>query len=171
MSVSHESSRLGVAFDDISETELVPAKLLTGGSISAQIVHGRDSSMMIATRQPGYHSMPHAHDCEQLNYVLQGELLVFIGEECLLAKKGDVFRVPRNAIHWSWVQGSEPSILLESHSPPLIGDPGVLDTATALTANKESLSGVAGIASDWPKNFDRDAAEAYIFARFPHLKR
>jgi quercetin dioxygenase-like cupin family protein len=149
---------LNVALADIPETVLVPVKYLSGGSVGAQIAYGRDASLLIATRQPGYHSKPHLHDAEQLNYVLDGELLVFVESTGFLAKKGDVFRIPRNAIHWSWVQGDSPCVLLEAHSPPLVGDPGVTDTAVALMSFAERET-VTGIASQWPADFDRDAAE------------
>jgi quercetin dioxygenase-like cupin family protein len=152
---------LRVSLADIPETVLVPAKYLSGGSVGAQIAHGRDISLMIATRQPGYHSKPHLHDAEQLNYVLEGELYVFVENTGFLAKKGDVFRIPRNALHWSWVQGNGPCVLLEAHSPPLVGDPGVADTAVALM-NPSERETVTGIDSKWPADFDRDAVERKI---------
>lgn len=150
---------------DIPETNLVPARYLSGGSIGAQIAYGRESSIMVATRQPQYHSKPHAHDSEQLNYVLEGELYVFVGDSGFLAKKGDVFRIPRNIIHWSWVQGSTPCVLLETHTPPLIGDPGVTDTARALIREDESREGIGAVASEWPADFDRDAVERKVMQR------
>lgn len=150
---------------DVPETALVPAKYLSGGSIGANIVYGLDSSMMIATRQPGYHSRPHAHDAEQLNYVIDGELYVFVDDEGFLAKRGDLFRIPRNATHWSWVQGDRPCILLESHAPPLVGDPGVLDSAVALIGDDEPRDGIVAVASDWPEAVDRDATERKVMER------
>lgn len=150
---------------DIPETNLVPAKYLSGGSIGAQIAYGRESSIMVATRQPQYHSKPHAHDSEQLNYVLEGELYVFVGEDGFLARKGDVFRIPRNVVHWSWVQGTTPCVLLETHTPPLIGDPGVTDTARALIANGETHDDIVAVASQWPPDFDRDEIERNVMGR------
>jgi quercetin dioxygenase-like cupin family protein len=157
-------TNLNVSLADIPETVLVPAKYLSGGSVGAQIAYGRDVSLMIATRQPGYHSKPHLHDAEQLNYVLEGELYVFVENNGFLATKGDLFRIPRNAIHWSWVRGNGPCVLLEAHSPPLVGDPGVTDTAVALMDSSERET-VTGIASQWPDDFDRDAAEPKILQR------
>ena len=147
---------------DIPETNLVPAKFLSGGSIGAQIAYGRESSIMVATRQPQYHSKPHSHDSEQLNYVLEGELYVFIGDDGFLAKKGDVFRIPRNAVHWSWVQGTTPCVLLETHAPPLIGDPGVSDTARALIGSDETHDGIVAVRSEWPSDFNREAVERRV---------
>ena len=79
---------LNVSLSDIPETVLVPAKYLSGGSVGAQIAYGKTTSLMIATRQPRYHSKPHQHDAEQLNYVLEGELLVFVGDTGFCGEKG-----------------------------------------------------------------------------------
>jgi quercetin dioxygenase-like cupin family protein len=159
------TSHLAITLADIPETVLVPAKYLSGGSVTAQIAYGQEMSLMVATRQPGYHSKPHCHDAEQLNYVLEGELLVFVGASGFRARKGDVFRIPRNEVHWSWVQGTTPCVLLETHAPPLIGDPGVIDTAAALLSEAERRQDVTGIASEWPTDFNRDAAERAILSR------
>lgn len=155
-------SSLVATLADIPETNLVPAQFLSGGSVGAQIAYGRDASIMVATRQPQYHSKPHSHDSEQLNYVLEGELYVFVDDDGFLARKGDVFRIPRNAIHWSWVQGAMPCVLLETHTPPLIGDPGVTDTAMALIGDDETREGIVAVRSKWPSDFDRGAVERRV---------
>lgn len=155
-------SPLLAALADIPETILVPAKHLTGGSVGAQIAYGRDCSLMVATRQPGYHSKPHRHDAEQLNYVLAGELYIFVDQDGFLARAGDVFRIPRNAVHWSWVQGSAPCVLLEVHAPALIGDPGVTETARALIDHDERGDGIAAVASEWPTDIDQAAVERRV---------
>lgn len=147
---------------DIPETNLVPAEFLSGGSVGARIAYGRETSIMVATRQPQYHSKPHSHDSEQLNYVLEGELYVFVDGDGFLAKKGDVFRIPRNATHWSWVQGTTPCILLETHTPPLIGDPGVMATALALIGDDEAREGIVAVCSNWPADVDRDMVERKV---------
>ncbi|HUC49161.1 MAG TPA: cupin domain-containing protein [Xanthobacteraceae bacterium] len=155
-------SPLITALSDILETNLVPAKFLSGGSVGAKIAYGKESSIMLATRQPQYHSRPHAHDSEQLNYVLEGELYVFIEESGFLARKGDVFRIPRNAIHWSWVQGTTPCVLLETHTPPLIGDPGVTDTACGLIGDEEDRERIVAVVSQWPSDVDQNAVERRV---------
>ncbi len=162
MTESSKVASLVSSLSDIPETVLVPAKFLSGGSVGAQIAYGMESSLMVATRQPQYHSKPHFHDCEQLNYVLEGELYIFVDDDGFLARKGDVFRIPRNAIHWSWVQGNTPCVLLEVHTPPLIGDPGVTDTALALIGDDESRDAIVAVPSHWPDGFDRDAVEKKV---------
>jgi mannose-6-phosphate isomerase-like protein (cupin superfamily) len=157
-------SPLTIRLDDVPETVLVPATHLSGGSIGAKIAYGKDASIIVATRRPGYHSKPHLHDAEQLNYVLAGELYVFIDDSGFLVKQGDLFRVPRNAIHWSWVQGTAPCVLLEVHAPPLIGDPGTTDTAVALMTEDEKRDGVNGIGSEWPRDVDQASVECRVMA-------
>lgn len=164
MAGDRQNSRLVVSLDEVPETCLVPAQYLAGGSIGAKIAYGLESSMMVAIRQPQYHSRPHTHDAEQLNYVLDGELYVFVDDRGFLARKGDVFRIPRNAVHWSWVQGDSPCVLLESHSPPLIGDAGVVDTAVALIEGEEG-SPSARVGSEWPTDIDQARVEIDLVGR------
>ena len=42
----------------------------------------------------------------------------FVHDQGFHVKKGDFLRIPRNAIHWSWVKGTEPCLCLEVFSPP-----------------------------------------------------
>jgi mannose-6-phosphate isomerase-like protein (cupin superfamily) len=168
MPKQNTQSPLHIALADIPETNLVPKKYLAGGSIGAQIAYGLDSSMMVAVRQPQYHSRPHSHDAEQLNYVIQGELYVFVADSGFLAKEGDIFRIPRNAVHWSWVQGTVPCVLLETHTPPLIGDEGVTDTAVALLGPAESATGIARVPSIWPQGVDPGAVERAVAEALHH---
>jgi quercetin dioxygenase-like cupin family protein len=149
----------------VPDTVLVPGKHLSGGSIGAKIVYGTDASMIVATRQPGYHSKPHLHDAEQLNYVLAGELYVFIDQDGFLVKEGDLFRVPRNAVHWSWVQGATPCVLLEMHVPPLIGDPRVADTAVALLDASDKFADIVRVGSEWPTDIDQAAIERRVMVK------
>ena len=160
-------SPLCATLADLPETELVPAKYLTGGSIGAQIAYGQESSIMTATRQPGYHTKPHTHAAEQMNYVLSGELFIFVGDDGFLAHEGDIFRIPKDAVHWSHVSGTGPCVLLEVHAPSLIGDPGVIDTATPLLTDEEKrdMSSIQKIESIWPDDIDRDAIEARVMKR------
>lgn len=140
-----------VKLKDVPVAALIPKRLLKGGSVGAQIVYGEDSSLMIAKREPGYHSTPHRHDAEQMNYVLAGELFIFIENDGFLARKGDFFRIPRNVSHWSWVTGRTPCALLEVHTPPLIGKPVNTAETVGLFARGEGKSRVRKIPTEWPK--------------------
>lgn len=89
------------------------------GAMSTKVVHGDESSIVIARRESGYHSRPHYHESEQLNYVIEGEMWVFVEEEGFIARAGDFFRVPANAVHWAYNRSSEPVTSFQVHSPPL----------------------------------------------------
>jgi quercetin dioxygenase-like cupin family protein len=106
-----------------------------GGSMSTKMVYGNDCNMMVATRAPGYHSNPHRHDCEQINYVLEGEVWVFLENDAFLMKKGDFSRIPRDALHWAWNRGHTDCVLIEVHAPAC--DPLIRKNAVGLYAEGE----------------------------------
>ena len=61
----------------------VPRRRVTleaGTSFETTFVSGKHVNLMVAHRPPGYHSRPHAHDAEQLNYVQDGEVWFFVGQ-------------------------------------------------------------------------------------------
>lgn len=120
--------------DEVLEGENVLQ--VRGGSMSTKMVYGNDCNMMVATRAPGYHSNPHRHDCEQINYVLSGEVWVFCDGKAFLMKKGDFSRIPRNALHWAWNRGTEDCVLVECHAPA--ADPTVRKNAYGLYADGET---------------------------------
>jgi uncharacterized cupin superfamily protein len=76
---------------------------------------------MIAERAPGYHTKPHAHESEQINYVLDGEIWFFVEDRGYHCKKGDFQRIPANKTHWAWNRSSQTATVAEAHAPGLIG--------------------------------------------------
>jgi quercetin dioxygenase-like cupin family protein len=135
-----------------------------GGSLRAQMVFGTDTSIMIAERSTGYHSKPHYHDAEQMNYVMDGSIWFFIGDEGIFAQKGDIVRIPRNAIHWAWVREPGNCVLFESHTPPLIGDAKMDRGAVPMLASDEDRSGINGRENLWAEVGDMEAIEAKAIA-------
>lgn len=118
----------------------VPRRTVTleaGTSFETVVVTGRHVNLMVAHRPPGYHSRPHAHDAEQLNYVLEGEVWFFVGERGWHLRRGDFFRVPRGAVHWMWNRTDRPLVLVEAHSPSMADDPLFADFAVRLFAEDE----------------------------------
>lgn len=104
----------------------VPRRRVTleeGTSFETTFVSGRVVNLMVAHRPPRYHSRPHAHDAEQLNYVLEGEAWFFVGERGYHVRQGDFFRVPAGAVHWLWNRTDRPLVLIEAHGPTMINDP------------------------------------------------
>lgn len=102
-----------------------------------RLVHGNDSAFAISLRHSGYHSSPHIHDYEQLNFIQEGEMWFFIHDEGYHMKKGDLLRIPRNAIHWSWVKTEEPCLCYEVFSPPPPKKDGMMNNARGLFDENE----------------------------------
>jgi len=139
-----------INIDDIEEGQNVLQ--VRGGAMSTKMAYGNDCNMMIAVRGPGYHSHPHTHDAEQINYVTEGEVWVFINDGGFLMKTGDLCRIPRNAVHWAWNRSSSSVTLVEVHAPacdPLIRKNAVglyfegeaPDLSTAVTTMRTGLEG------------------------------
>jgi quercetin dioxygenase-like cupin family protein len=104
----------------ISKNEMTAGKgmaLLKGGGMATWHVYGAESSMMLAERSAGYHSRPHIHLAEQINYVIEGEIWTFIGEEALHLKAGDFARIPSMAVHWAWNRSDKPCTFIQSFAP------------------------------------------------------
>jgi mannose-6-phosphate isomerase-like protein (cupin superfamily) len=108
---------------------------------TTQRVYGMQTSLLFADRDPGYHTHPHRHDCEQMNYVLSGEIWFFVEDKAWRCTAGDIMRIPRDTVHWAWVRGTENCSVIESHSPPLPGNGAEARAAAyALLADDEELT-------------------------------
>ena len=92
----------------------------TGTAVTKR-VYGNNVSVETAVRTPGYHTTPHLHEGEQINYVLEGEIWFFVEDQGFLCKKGDFSRIPAGKIHWAWNRSDQVSVVIEAHSPPQIG--------------------------------------------------
>ena len=62
---------------------------------------------------PGYHTRPHMHDCEQMNYIVSGEMYFFVDGRGYRCRQGDVMRIPRNKVHWAWNRGKDTAVIFE----------------------------------------------------------
>jgi len=89
------------------------------GKLTSKVVHGLEHNMMMARRVGGYHSKPHTHDCEQLNYLIKGEMWGFTPDRAFHRGSGEITLIPRNTPHWAWVPSDDETILFEVHSPVL----------------------------------------------------
>jgi quercetin dioxygenase-like cupin family protein len=92
---------------------------LHSGSMKTLFVYGNEANIMVATRSAGYHSKPHKHTPEQLNYVVAGELWIFVEDEGFHLHTGDFLRIPGNALHWAWNRGSVDCTMVQVHAPVL----------------------------------------------------
>lgn len=109
-------------------------------SFRTKAVYGNASSLMIATRPAGYHSAPHTHDCEQLNWLQSGELWVFVVDRAFHLRAGDFLRIPAGELHWSWNKGSGPCTLVEVHTPGMQDDALIANDAVGLFDEDEPRS-------------------------------
>ncbi|MFH1560191.1 MAG: cupin domain-containing protein [Chloroflexota bacterium] len=88
-----------------------------GGSKTSRGASGNECSISVVTRVPGYHTRPHRHDAEQINYIPDGEIWFFVEDKAYLCRVGDFQRVPRNAVHWAWNRSDKPATVIETKSP------------------------------------------------------
>ena len=133
-----------------------------GGAMSTKMVYGNLCNMMVAVRAPGYHSNPHRHDAEQLNYMLDGEVWVFVENDAFLMQSGDFSRIPKNALHWAWNRSDRPCTLIEVHAPAC--DPLIRDGATGLYAANEAPE-LSTAVETVRSGESPDAIEARVFGK------
>jgi mannose-6-phosphate isomerase-like protein (cupin superfamily) len=145
--------------DELEGAE-VAMKSFGGSGLSTKQVFGRELSLMVATRGAGYHSRPHVHDCEQLNYVLSGEIWIFVEDEGTHLSPGDFLRVPRMKVHWAWNRGDEPCEIVEAHAPGL--DLLAREDAPDLTEEGEDPAGFERVPMVWASDDYVEKAEADI---------
>jgi quercetin dioxygenase-like cupin family protein len=107
------------------------------GSMIVRQAYGNESSLMVAARPPGYHTKPHMHVSEQINHVLEGEIWFFVEDKGYHCKKGDFHRIPANKVHWAWNRSDNDAVVVESHSPPLVGG-DIIKGAAGLFDNGEA---------------------------------
>jgi len=133
---------LVINIDRLPNCEVMDSKNLVNrdaSSIWTKHCYGEDISIRVAGREGGYHSTPHIHDSEQLNFCADGEMWIYVENDGYRLRKGDLMRVPRNAVHWAWNRSDKPCVLYESHAPSNIGLQRVRDTAGPLFRANEPL--------------------------------
>lgn len=112
---------LHVKAENVPERKVVRTGEEGEGWMAVKRAYGNECSLMYAVRAPGYHTTPHAHEAEQINYVLEGEICFFIEDRAFQCKKGDFHRIPANKIHWAWNRSDADAIVVEAHAPALVG--------------------------------------------------
>jgi mannose-6-phosphate isomerase-like protein (cupin superfamily) len=128
-------------------------------SFHTKAVYGNAASLMIATRPPGYHSAPHVHDCEQLNWLRSGEVWVFVTDRAFHLRMGDFLRVPAGVVHWAWNKSAEPCTMVEVHSPGLQADSTLAEHAVALFDDEETPALAGTPRTTFVPDFDAAAVE------------
>jgi quercetin dioxygenase-like cupin family protein len=105
---------------DVPERKVVRTGEEGEGAMTVKRAYGNECSLMLAIRAPGYHTTPHAHEAEQINHVLEGEIWFFVEERGFHCKAGDFHRVPAHKIHWAWNRSNADAVVVEAHSPALV---------------------------------------------------
>src|SRR2546427_7180337 len=71
---------------DVPKRQVVRTGVEGEGAMVVRRGYGNECSLMHAIRASGYHTTPHAHEAEQINYVLEGEIWFFVEERGFLCK-------------------------------------------------------------------------------------
>ena len=113
---------LHVKNSDVPERKGVRTGAEGQGSMISRKAYGNECSLMIASRAPGYHTTPHVHESEQLNYVQEGEIWFFVEDQGFHCKQGAFQRIPANKVHWAWNRSDKDAVVVEAHAPGLLGE-------------------------------------------------
>ena len=95
------------AINDVALVEGISARFVTGSRIMLSFVH----------LAPGAIMPTHNHPHEQLGYVVEGSLLLTIGEEERNLRPGDAYAIPGGIMHRG-VGGPNGCVVLDAFSPP-----------------------------------------------------
>ena len=82
------------------------------------LVSGEKAMLMINTIEPNLPTPPHSHPHEQLGFLIEGEGVLYIGDEKRAVKAQCSFAVPPNAPHNFDATGDKPAVLIEAFAPP-----------------------------------------------------
>jgi len=132
------------------------------GSRTARVVYSPECSIMVTTRSPGYHSRASAHEGDELDYCLAGEMWIFVEETGFLVKPGDFVRIPGGKMHWAKITGDQPCTMIHVHTPPFIGNPGAELVAAGMLTAEEALKGVAAARDIFDHDFPMDEIEKRV---------
>ena len=108
------------------------AKAADSDRIDMRMVFGYGVSLAVAECQPAYHPAPQIHACEQINYIAEGELWVYVNGVPYHLHQGDAIRIPRMTMHWMWNRSQQKCVFYESTCLPLAGDPAVMNSECGL---------------------------------------
>ena len=78
---------------------------------------GDDVLMVMNWLEPGMEVNPHSHPCEQVVYIVQGQMRFVIGGEVLEGGAGTLIRIPPNVEHYGEPIGDEQVLNLDVFSP------------------------------------------------------
>lgn len=85
--------------------------------VERKAVSGEGATVALHRLQPGHKPQPHAHENEQIAYILKGHIRFYVGEEEHLLGPGGVLVIPPNVRHWGEVEGDEEVLNLDVFTP------------------------------------------------------
>ena len=104
-------------------------------------------------------------DGDELDYVTDGEMWLFIGKTGFKVKAGDFVRIPGGEMHWAWVTGDKPCTMLHVHTPPFIGNPKAKDMAVGILTNEEIKNGFPIAKDIFDHNFPVEEVERAVLGK------
>ncbi len=88
-------------------------------AVSAGNPHGAEQTVGLAVFEAGKGNVPHIHpNCEEVLYVLDGEMEHSLGEQRAKLAPGDLIVIPRNVPHHVVNAGATPARVFISFSSP-----------------------------------------------------
>jgi quercetin dioxygenase-like cupin family protein len=94
----------------------LPKEVVRQG-VSRSGFRGDDVLMVMNWLEPGMETNPHSHPCEQVVYIVQGQMKFHIGDDIIEGGPGSLIRIPPNVQHYGEPLGDEPVLNLDVFSP------------------------------------------------------
>jgi quercetin dioxygenase-like cupin family protein len=101
------------AFEDLQSLR---PQLLAEGYL-ARAVHGEQLTMAVVEVEPGAELPEHRHANEQFGIVIEGSLVLHVGDEAREVEPGGIWRIPAETPHRAR-GGERGAIVLDVFSPP-----------------------------------------------------
>lgn len=78
---------------------------------------GDDVMLVMNWLQPGMETRPHSHPCEQIVYVVKGQMRFVIADEEIEVGAGGLVRIPPDVMHYGEPIGDEEVLNLDVFAP------------------------------------------------------
>jgi quercetin dioxygenase-like cupin family protein len=82
---------------------------------------GAEMTLGVVEIAPGETNPRHLHDCEEVLYLVEGELLHAIGSECVPLRAGDAIRLPKGTPHQARNVGAGTARMIVAYDAPFRG--------------------------------------------------
>lgn len=85
--------------------------------VERRVFSGSRATIAVTTLAPGHAPRPHAHEHEQLVYIVSGRARFVVGDEEIEAGPGDLLLVPPHVEHFAETIGDVPCVDLSVFAP------------------------------------------------------